>query len=43
LKKKRNRWHRSLASDIYIEEAINVLGDINVNNIKKAKLADIKR
>ncbi len=43
LKKKRNRWHKSLATDIYIEEAINVLGDINVNNIKRTKLADIKK
>lgn len=43
LKEKRDRWHRSLSSDIYIEEALNVLGDINVNNIKKSKLADIRK
>ncbi len=43
LKEKRIRWHKNLSTDIYIEEAINVLGDINVNNIKKSKLADIKK
>lgn len=43
LKEKRVRWHKNLTSDIYVEEAINVLGDINVNNIKKSKLADIRK
>ncbi|HEX8563607.1 MAG TPA: carboxy terminal-processing peptidase [Flavobacterium sp.] len=28
LKEKRERWHKTLAKDIYIEEAINVLGDL---------------
>ena len=28
LKEKRNRWHESLAKDIYIEEAIHVLDDL---------------
>lgn len=43
LKEKRVRWHKNLTSDVYIEEAINVLDDINVNNIKRSKLADIKK
>ena len=43
LKEKRVRWHKNLSSDVYIEEAINVLNDINVNNIKKTKLADIRK
>ena len=43
LKEKRVRWHKNLTSDVYIEEAINVLDDINVNNIKKGKLADIRK
>src|SRR5690606_35943978 len=43
LKEKRDRWHRSLSTDIYIEEAINVLGDINMNNIKRSKIADIRK
>jgi len=42
LKEKRDRWHKNLTSDVYVEEAVNVLEDINVNNIKKAKVADIK-
>jgi len=28
LKEKRDRWHESLAKDIYVEEAINVLDDL---------------
>jgi len=43
LKEKRRRWHKSLTSDVYIEEAINVLDDINLNNIRKSKLADIRK
>ncbi|CAN5280276.1 carboxy terminal-processing peptidase [soil metagenome] len=43
LREKRLRWHKNLSGDIYIEEAINVLGDININNIKRSKLADIRK
>jgi len=39
LKEKRERWHKNLSSDAYIEEALNVLDDIKVNNIKKNKVA----
>tara|TARA_R100000935_G_C2838993_1_gene169902 strand:- start:2335 stop:4488 length:2154 start_codon:yes stop_codon:yes gene_type:complete len=42
LKEKRDRWHTSLTGDVYIEEAINVLEDIKVNNIKREKVATIK-
>ncbi|RCW90308.1 carboxy terminal-processing peptidase [Winogradskyella arenosi] len=28
LMEKRNRWHKSLSKDVYVEEAINVLSDI---------------
>ncbi|MCF4100868.1 carboxy terminal-processing peptidase [Gillisia sp. M10.2A] len=42
LKEKRDRWHKSLTSDVYVEEAINVLDDIKVNNIQKRKVATIK-
>lgn len=42
LKEKRVRWHKNLTSDVYVEEAINVLDDITLNNIKKSKLADIR-
>ena len=44
LREKRNRWHKSLAKDIYVDEAINVLQDLKLNNIKSTerKLASVK-
>ena len=39
LREKRNRWHKNLAKDVYVEEAINVLEDLKINNFKKGKLA----
>ena len=44
LREKRNRWHKSLAKDIYVEEAVNVLKDLKLNNIKGAerRLASVK-
>jgi carboxyl-terminal processing protease len=42
LQEKRQRWHKSLAKDVYIEEAINVLKDLKINNIRQSKLAAIK-
>ena len=42
LKEKRDRWHKSLTKDAYVEEALNVLKDLKVNNIRKDKLAAIK-
>ncbi len=39
LREKRNRWHKSLAKDVYVEEAVNVLEDLKINNFKKGKLA----
>ncbi|PRX56347.1 carboxy terminal-processing peptidase [Flagellimonas meridianipacifica] len=44
LREKRNRWHKNLAKDIYVEEAINVLKDLKLNNIKGAerRLASVK-
>jgi carboxyl-terminal processing protease len=36
LKMKRDRWHESLAKDVYIEEALNVLNDLKMTySIKK--------
>lgn len=37
-KEKRVRWHESLAKDIYVEEALNVLSDMQSKNIVKTKL-----
>lgn len=42
LKEKRDRWHKSLTKDVYMEEAINVLQDLKQNTIKRDKLAAIK-
>lgn len=42
LGEKRKRWHKNLAKDIYVEEAVNVLGDLKVSNINAGKLTDIK-
>ncbi len=42
LREKRDRWHRDLAKDVYVEEAVNVLQDLKLNNLKHAKLASVK-
>ncbi|MBV1922994.1 MAG: carboxy terminal-processing peptidase [Flavobacteriaceae bacterium] len=42
LSQKRKRWHKNLAKDIYVEEAVNVLEDLKLSNIRNAKVADIK-
>lgn len=42
LQRKREAWHEDLAKDVYVEEAINVLSDIQINNIKKRKRAVVK-
>lgn len=42
LREKRNRWHKNLAKDVYVEEAVNVLEDLKMTNIKQGKLASVK-
>jgi len=42
LREKRKRWHKNLSKDIYVEEAVNVLQDLKLNNIKAGKVANIK-
>ncbi|WP_121667042.1 carboxy terminal-processing peptidase [Mesonia aquimarina] len=42
LAEKRDRWHKSLSKDVYVEEAIHVLEDLKLNNIRKSEMADIK-
>ncbi|UJH66310.1 carboxy terminal-processing peptidase [Allomuricauda sp. SCSIO 65647] len=44
LREKRNRWHKELAKDVYVEEAVNVLKDLKMNNFKgsNTKLASVK-
>ena len=42
LKEKRVRWHENLRKDVYVEEAINVLQDLKLTNIRKSKIAAVK-
>src|SRR5690554_5066387 len=43
LKEKRDRWHKSLSQDVYVEEAINVLEDLKMTYaIKKVANANVK-
>ncbi|WP_378181482.1 carboxy terminal-processing peptidase [Aquimarina sp. SS2-1] len=37
LKEKRSRWHQSLSKDVYVEEALSVLEDMKINNIRRSK------
>ncbi len=37
LEEKRKRWHKSLSKDVYVEEAISVLEDMKINNIRRSK------
>ncbi len=39
LKQKRDRWHESLAKDVYVEEAVNVLYDLKTAQPIKTKVA----
>jgi carboxyl-terminal processing protease len=40
LKEKRDRWHESLSKDIYVEEAINILDDLQSKNATATKVID---
>jgi carboxyl-terminal processing protease len=42
LMEKRKRWHQSLAKDVYIEEALNVLNDLKMTYTIKNEVANIK-
>ncbi len=37
LAEKRKRWHQNLSKDVYVEEAISVLEDLKINNIRRSK------
>lgn len=43
LREKRDRWHRNLAQDVYVEEAINVLEELKESHFKKDRLASRMR
>lgn len=42
LTEKRNRWHKNLKKDVYVEEAVFVLQDIMETSNKQVKLVDRK-
>jgi carboxyl-terminal processing protease len=43
LREKRNRWHKDLAKDVYVEEAVNILQDLRLSGAKhNTKLASVK-
>ena len=42
IKEKKSRWIESLQKDLYIEEAINILEDLNMN-LNTQPLAQIKK
>jgi len=37
LTEKRKRWHNILSKDVYVEEALSVLEDLKINNIRRSK------
>lgn len=42
LREKRNRWYKNLAKDIYVEEAVNVLQDLQLNSMtQKTEVSQI--
>lgn len=43
LAKKRERWHKNLSKDAYVEEAIRVLQDLKLSNTQQKKMAEAKK
>ena len=43
LKEKRERWHENLSKDIYVEEALNVLDDLQPKSIVKSSIPTDKK
>ena len=43
LKEKRDRWHENLSKDIYVEEALNVLEDLQSKSIVKTSISMDKK
>nr|WP_315251715.1 carboxy terminal-processing peptidase [uncultured Flavobacterium sp.] len=43
LKEKRERWHESLSKDVYVEEALNILDDLQTKSIVKNSIPTDKK
>lgn len=42
LREQFRRWHEALAKDVYVEEAVQILLDLKMNNIRPSKVAKIQ-
>jgi len=42
LREQHRRWHKALAKDVYVEEAVHILADLKMNNIRPSKVAKIQ-
>ena len=42
LVEKRKRWHKNLTKDVYLEEAISVLQDLKLANMKNGNTSTLK-
>ena len=43
LKEKRERWHESLSKDVYVEEALNILDDLQTKSIVRTSIPSDKK
>jgi carboxyl-terminal processing protease len=43
LKEKRERWHESLSKDVYVEEALNILDDLQSKPVVKKEVSSIPK
>lgn len=43
LAEKRERWHKNLSQDVYVDEAIHILGDLELSKDQQKKMAKAKR
>lgn len=42
LREQHRRWQKALAKDVYVEEAVHILADLKMNNIRPSKVAKIQ-
>ena len=42
MREQHRRWHKALAKDVYVEEAVQILADLKMNNIRPSKVAKIQ-
>ncbi|MDA0718559.1 MAG: carboxy terminal-processing peptidase [Bacteroidetes bacterium] len=42
LREQHRRWQKALAKDVYVEEAVHILADLKMNNIRPSRVAKIQ-